>query len=198
MYNKKEKVESIIPVAGHVAAAVEMPEDMVSKGGVIMTAHHKDKYSKGDNYNVRIVAVADDVTDIAVGDRYITNKLAGVNIPTHGKEFIKIIDKSMLMGTNPSNEAAKCKPYHERLLVRITSLSETTESGIIAPGSMSNPFEMDTLGGEVLAVADDVTAFKPGDVVRWEAHAGIDVDFSGEEKDLVMIPKYAVLAKIAQ
>jgi co-chaperonin GroES (HSP10) len=198
MINKKEKVESIKPLPGWVKVAIEMPKEIKTEGGIILMQDRDKTFKEIKTYDSIVLEKGEGVPDtVKVGNKYRLDVFAGTVIPTEGNKMIKVVEHTLLLGENNTDQAEDYIPNHERLLMKVTSLRDKTDKGIYAPGTQSSIFDLDTLGGEVVSVSPDQEEFyKKGEVLRWEAHAGVPMDFKDKKGDFVSIPIYAVLAKI--
>jgi len=198
MIDLKEQKDKIRPLPGSVKVSIKVPKGYTTESGIIVSANRSDVFKETEFYEAEVLALGEDCPDnIKVGSTYKVDKLAGYMIPTKEDEYIKVVAHSLLIGES-SEDPTQHKPHHERLLVKVTSLSDKTESGIIAPGNSGDIFESDTLGGEIINVSEDLEKeYKPGEKIRWEGYSGNTVPFKeDEESNYRSIPKYAVICKV--
>lgn len=202
MYNKKEIGEQIRPLRGDVLVRVVPPRE-ITKGGILLSNSRDESFSKVLTYECEVLALGPKATRVKVGDICDMDVFAGTAIPVEGDDYLKVVPETMIVGirtgANEDGEAVsdKFKPNFERVLVKQNSLQPMTDGGIILTKQQSSPFELETLGGEILAVSDDVADFKVGEQVRFEGAAGTPLKFADlEGEDVRVMPYHMIMCKI--
>jgi len=199
MIDLKEKVENIQPLEGQVKVKIKIPKEFVTESGIILTSQRDKVFKEADFYNVEVLEVGKGCPkDVQVAKVYRVDKFAGTAIPTEGEDLIKVIPHDLLLGEDSDNPE-EFNPHEDRLLVKVTSQASKTKGGVIAPGNSGDIFETDTLGGEIIALSDNLTKeYKVGDKIRWESHAGYAMEFKGgkDGEDYRSIQKFSILCKI--
>jgi co-chaperonin GroES (HSP10) len=84
-------------------------------------------------------------------------------------------------------------PQNERVLAEIIEVKNSTKSGLVL--TADNVDTISTTFATILAVADTIKEeFKKGDVIYFNARAGIQMPIAG--KKFILLTKSEVLAKI--
>lgn len=201
MIDKKEKQSSIKPVNKHVVVKfVELEEKKTASGVIIPKGTFEQVKFKGDKvYKVEILRKAEDCQEFIPSEGYaLVNQLAGFGIPTVEEGYVKVVPESLLLMTSKEKEfkVENIQPQYQRALVKVTSKTDKTDSGIIIPEEANDNVKWDamTLGGEVAAVSPDIKFLKKGDKIRWDSYMGTEIYISGEEYRLVL--ESEIIAKI--
>lgn len=207
MYNKKEIGSKIRPLRGDVLVQV-VPPKTISKGGIIVSADRDTAFSKILTYECEILALGPLCkTGLKVGDICDMDVFAGTAIPVEGNDYLKVVPETMIVGVrdNPETMAKDAEPMSiyfrpnfERVLIKQNSLQPMTDGGIILTKQQSSPFETETLGGEILAVSDDIADdWEVGEQVRFEGAAGTPMQFADlEGEDVRVMPYHMIMCKI--
>jgi co-chaperonin GroES (HSP10) len=203
MYNKKEIGEKIRPLGDNVLVRV-MPPKEITKNGIYVGSSRSESFSKVLTYRCTVLALGPRSKGLKVGDICHMDVFAGTAIPVEGDEYLKIVSSTMVVGveTGATEDGEpvsdKFIPNFERVLIKQTSLRPTTDGGIILTKQQSSPFELDTLGGVILAVAPELEGeFAVGEKVRFEGSAGTPMSFADLEKeDVRVMPYHMVICKI--
>jgi co-chaperonin GroES (HSP10) len=202
MYNEKVMPGSVEAVKKYVLVEIEVPKESKTKSGIILRDSDPTTFKSNQNYRAVIDNCGGDVTNFSGGEAVLLDKLAGTVIPSKGEKIFKICDESLILCTikNKKMHPDNITPQSDRLLVKVTSLKEKTDSGIIVEGMKGDLYSLDTLGGEVIATSKETKKeFPKGTKIVWEAHAGLDIDFDsveGVEGKYLLLPVFSVLAKI--
>jgi co-chaperonin GroES (HSP10) len=203
MVNKKEKVECIKPTGSQVLVGISIPKELVTESGIILQSKIQEKFKGIQLYQCKLISKGPNAPDnLNIGSLYLIDVLAGAMIPSEGNLMIKVTPYESLIGETKEGKmkVENFVPNKERVLVKMYEVTEeVTKSGIIIPETVSQSHfhALDTYGGTVVAVSNDVTDIKVGDVIRWEAHVGIDIQFE-EKSKYKSIPAAYILAKIEE
>lgn len=199
MHNLKEHVDELVALGEMVIIEQLQPK----KSSLHIIHKEKEQWDGFEMRICRIVSVGPLVPGgVNPGDHFLADRLAGVVIPTMEKGFIKTIHHSLLVAKMNKVEQIKIEdlePYNNRLLVKVISLVDKTDGGIIIPDiKHTDLFELESLGVEIIAVSSDLTAqFEPGEKLRIEAHSTIPLNsVSKFDADFRIVDSHSVLAKI--
>jgi co-chaperonin GroES (HSP10) len=207
MYNKKEIAEMIKPLRGDVLVKV-VPPKTITKAGIIINTNRDSAFSEILTYEAEVLRLGPKCkTSVKVGDIVEMDVFAGTAIPVEGDDYIKVIPETMIVGIHDKPEtmaedaetlSIHFKPNFERVLVLQNSLQPMTDGGIILTKQQSSPFELETLGGEILAVSDDIAdEWEVGEQVRFDGAAGTPVKFGDlEGEDVRVMPYHMIMCKV--
>jgi co-chaperonin GroES (HSP10) len=196
MVNEKQDPANIKPFKGFVKVEISLPKNWKTAAGIHLIPNRDTAFKEISHYEGALTGIGKDCPpQLVEGAIYRVDKFAGTAMPTTGDKLIKVMDHTLLLGRVVGEKAADYVPHWQRMLIRVTSLREKTESGIISVGNNSSIFDMDVLGGEVIAVSPDMAEeVSVGDSVIWERHAGVEMKF--ENIDYISVPRYSLLAKV--
>ena len=207
MYIEKKPIESIRPLKNYVKVKIHIPEDIRSKGGLVII--NNAKISK---FFIGIEILEGEIIELSIGagklskgvlkpgDKVIFDNLSGITIPTEGNDCIKLIDVSMLILKNTGNyeelNAKELTPNFDRVLVKLDPSAKKTSGGIILPGTqVSNFRDAGILCGKVISISHEIDDIVPGDQVVFDEFCGVPVQIGNEKYRIIV--KYDIFAKIS-